>query len=399
MSMPWQTPGFSSNPYAAYHQFRASPASFNEHGWVLTRHTDIVAVLKDAHFGFGEPAGGPGPAAPGEAGGKLRHVLGQAEHLKNLWLGATNPPEHTRLRAALAPPLSPGSVARLRPRIQVLTDGLIDRVEGAGQMDIIADLADPLPVMVIAEMLGLPLAHVPRMKAWSAEIMRMLDVQPRPIDSQRGLLAMAAFAEYLRPVIARRQREPQADVISQLLAGPTESQVSPDELVANCIAFFFAGQETTVATIGNGLLALLLNPDQLQRLLAEPALIGTAVEELLRYDSPAQITWRGTLGDVVLDGHAYRKNQRVILLLGAGNRDPERFAEPDRLLLDRAPNPHLGFGQGLHYCLGAHLARAETQIVLSTLLRRLPRLALQDRPLDWMSSLRVRGLKALPVRF
>jgi cytochrome P450 len=216
---------------------------------------------------------------------------------------------------------------------------------------------------------------------------------------ERMLLARAGFSEYARGLLARPGRGAPSELISALLDAHAGGELSTDELLANFGLLFFAGYETTSTLISNGMLALLRHPDQLRRLQDEPALIASAVEELVRYDTPSQLATRKALADVELDGLRFREGERLILLLGAANRDPERFSEPDRLDLGRSPNPHLGFGQGIHYCLGAHLARLEAQIALSTLVRRLPGLALEDKPLEWAPSLELRRLKALPVRF
>ena len=406
MQLPWRAADFHSDPYTSYQALRTMPPIFTDEGfWVVARYSDVAAVLKDPHFGNAEvrlaqnaePTLSAAAERPG--GAQMRQVLVRSHQLINMWLGAANPPSHSRLRAAHNPGFSQVSVARLLPRIQAAVDDLLDEVQAAGEMDLMASVAGPLPVAIISHLLDLPAADVPRLKSWSDALLRLLDMDLKLAAYQKGLLSMAAFAQYLRPVIAARRRAPDGDLISLLLRAEANGQLSADEVLANSINLFMAGQETTMAAIGSSVLALLRHPEQLRRLRAEPKLMPGAVEEFLRYDAPVQIAWRTVIADVDLFGCAFRKDQRVELLLGAANRDSERFLEPDEIVLDRKPNPHLGFGQGIHYCLGAHQARLQVEVALSTLLRRLPELALHERPPEWAQSLRLRRLKSLWVRF
>jgi hypothetical protein len=392
--MPWESPGFVSDPYPTYDRLRtADPVHFEANAWVLSRYADIAAVLKDGRFGFREVQAHPNPPAPSgagnPAGGQLLEILRKGQQVHNpwlSWLGSSNPPHHTRLRAALATTFSPASVAGQRPRIEALTEALLDRVQAAGEMDLIADLADPLPIRVIGEILGVPAQDLARLTAWSRAMKPRLFTPPTLAEYSWGLVARGAFVDYLRPLLDLRRREPLNDLMSLLLQTQAEGKQTAEEVVANCMAFFIAGQETTSALLGTALLALLRHPEQMQRLREEPALIISAVEEFLRYDTPAPFIERAALADVELDGRSFRANQGIMLLFGAANRDPAAFTEPDRLAVDRAPNAHLGFSMGMHYCLGAHLARLEAQIVLGAVIRRLPRLALRGAPWEWRSN-------------
>jgi cytochrome P450 len=291
-------------------------------------------------------------------------------------------------------------VAQMRDQIQALTDGLLDRVQAAGQADIIADLAYPLPVNVIAEMLGIPARDHEQFRGWSDDLARSLDLTDDPEVYNRASRSAVALTDYLREIIANRRRQPQNDLLSALIAAEEDGgRLTEDELYATCALLLIAGYETTINLIGNGLFALLRHPDQLQRLRQNPELIRSAVEELLRYDSPVQMTSRIALTDIELHGRTIRAGQEVAFLLGAANYDTQRFTEPYQLDLSRDPNPHLSFGSGIHYCLGAPLARLEGQIALSTLLRRLPNLALATETPEYRDNYVLRGLLSLPVTF
>jgi len=289
------------------------------------------------------------------------------------------------------------------PKKLLLVDGLLDRVRDGRRMDLIADLAFPLPVIVISEMLGVPAADRDRFRQWSLDVARSLDAIALPVGPEvieRGNVARRALADYFRGLIAERRQRPQADLLTGLIAAEEQGDtLSQPELLATCVLLLVAGHETTVNLIGNGMLALLRHPAELRKLSAEPALLPSAVEELLRWDSPVQRTGRIAATDVELGGTLIPKGALVSAVLGAANRDPAHFPEPDRLDLARPDNRHLAFGWGIHFCLGAPLARVEGQIAIGALARRLPGLALAtDRP-EWRESSALRGLRALPVTF
>jgi len=351
-------PEFIENPFPVYHRLRTedpvheSPMGF----WVLTRYDDVAGMLRDARFGrkgFDTLL----QARFGEAGFDLSMLF-------------RDPPDHTRLRALVSKAFTPRVVEEMRGRIQEIVDALLDRAQDVGRMDVIADLAYPLPVIVICEMLGVPAENRDLFRHWSVDIARSLDAIALPTEPEvieRGTAARHALADYFRGLIAERRRRPKADLLSDLIA--------------------------------NGTLALLRHPAELRALRADPGLIGSAVEELLRYDGPVQRTGRMPNTDVALGGRTIPKGALVLGLIGAANRDPAHFPDPDRLDITRGDNRHLAFGWGIHFCLGAPLARLEAQIAILALLRQLPRLALATARLEWRRASTLRGLTALPVTF
>jgi cytochrome P450 len=298
---------------------------------------------------------------------------------------------------------TPRVVETLRPKIQAIVGRLLDRVEGAGAMDLIDDFAYPLPVIVICEMLGVPVADRDRFRQWGLDIARGLDSVMLPPDSEvitRSIASRTALTQYFRELIAERRASPRSDLLSGLIAvEEAGDKLTEQELLATCILLLVAGHETTVNLIGNGTLALLRHPDQRQRLRESPALIVSAVEELLRYDGPVQRTARIPSEDVVIGGRRIAKGEMVMPFIGAADRDPAQFPDPDRLDIGRTENRHIAFGLGIHFCLGAPLARLEGQIAINTLVQRLPKLALATDTPQYRQSLTLRGLTALPVTF
>lgn len=388
-------PEFHADPYPFYRRLREEdPVHQSPLGiWVLTRYDDAVMVLRDPRFGR------EGMAELLEArlgGGSVRPANTRDMLFRD-------PPDHTRLRALVSRAFTPRVVEAMRPHIQEIVDGLLDRVEGARGMDVIENLAYPLPVTVICEMLGVPTADQDVFKQWSADIARSLDAAILPAGSEvitRGQEAGDALREYFRSLIAVRRKSPQPDLLSALIAAEEQGdKLSEPELVATCVLLLIAGHETTVNLIGNGLLALLRHPDQLRALADDPALIQTGVEELLRYDGPVQRTGRMTMADVEIGGRQIPKGSIVAAVIGAANRDPAHFADPERLDVARQENRHIAFGFGIHFCLGAPLARIEGQVAIGTLLRRMPALKLVSDTPEWRESSVLRGLKTLPVTF
>jgi len=267
-------------------------------------------------------------------------------------------------------------------------------------MDVIADLAYPLPVTVICEMLGVPLDDHEAIRNWSSDIARSLDAIGLLADPDivaRGAAARRALTEYFRRLLPERRAHPKADLLTLLIAAEEQGdKLNQGELLAMCVLLFIAGHETTVNLIGNGILALLRHPDEMIKLRRDPALISLAIEELLRYDSPVQWTARITNTDVEIQGRKIPSGSMIIIAIGSANRDPRHFADPDNLDIARTDNRHVAFGFGIHFCLGAPLARVEGQIALGTLLRRVPTLTLQLATTDWRESSTLRGLKSLP---
>jgi pimeloyl-[acyl-carrier protein] synthase len=387
-------PEFLADPYPTYHRLRAEdPVHYSPLGfWVLTRYEDVAAVLRDARF-IKEPLAA---LVAARFGAEVPRGVG-------LSMLDRDPPDHTRLRSLVSKAFTPRVVEGLRPRIQEIVDGLIARAEAAGSMDLIEEFAYPIPVNVICEMMGVPVQDHERFKGWSLDIARGLDSIWLPPDSEiprRSAAARHAISDYFRELIAQRRASPRGDLLSALIAAEEAGdKLNEEELLATCILILIAGHETTVNLIGNGVLALLRNPEELRRLRASPGLITTAVEELLRYDGPVQRTARVASDDATIGGHTIRKGEMVMPFIGAADRDPAHFPEPDRLDLARADNRHIAFGWGIHFCLGAPLARVEGQIAINTLVRRLPRLAFVSDTVEYRQSLTLRGLKALPVKF
>ena len=386
-----RSPAFRANPYPFYDMLRAFAPIFYWQPWgmwFLTTHEDCHALLRDDRFGHLPLSVAAAPPS--------QRALWQ---MQTNWLLTMNPPDHTRLRGLVQKAFTPRAVAQLRATIQRLTDALIDRMAEKEQVDVIADLAYPLPVAVICEMLGVPLADQGRFHAWSAALVHSLDLTDEPAVYNRASVAAAEMTAYFDALLAERRAQPQTDILSALVAAEEAGdRLTTEELFGTCALLLVAGHETTVNLIGNGTLALLRHPDQWQRLRDEPGLIASAVEELLRYDSPVQLTSRAALIDVTYKGQRFPRGTFVTFLLGAANHDPAVFADPTRLDVGRANNRHLAFGGGIHYCLGAPLARLEGEIALGTLARRLPTLALAGGPPVYRDNVALRGLEALPAK-
>jgi cytochrome P450 len=310
-----------------------------------------------------------------------------------------DPPDHTRLRTLVHKAFTPRIIERLRDTVQSLTDALLDQAQEKGEMDVIEDLAFPVPVTVIADLLGVPASDRETFRRWSRDLAHTLELTDAQEIYVTGSKATVEFAAYFRELADERRRTPREDLLSALVAVEAEGdRLNEDELIAMCILLLIAGHETTVNLIGNGTLALLRNPDQFVRLQQDPTLIKAAVEELLRYDSPVQLTARWVMEDIEFNGHRMRKGQQIATLFGSANRDPERFANPDQLDIAREDNHHLAFGNGIHFCLGAPLARLEGQIVIGTLARRFPNMQMTTDSPPYRNTYVLRGLQHLPVR-
>ena len=312
-----------------------------------------------------------------------------------------DPPDHTRLRALASAAFTPARVERLRSHIQEIADNLIDGILARGhRMDLVADFAAPLPAIVTAEMLGVPVADHEKLKDWSADFAEMLgNFQHNPERFPRVLRSVESMGAYFRAAMDEQREHPRDGLISAMMAAEVDGgKLSEEEIVANLIVTMVGGQETTTNLIGNGMLTLLRNRDAMEQLRSDSSIIQSAVEELLRYESPSQHTARLAPEDLEMGGKKIRKRQAVIAVMGAANRDPERFPDPDRLDLKRPDNRHVAFGWAAHFCFGAPLARIEGQIAFETLLRRLPNLALDpSKTLVWRHNLGLRGLNALHV--
>jgi cytochrome P450 len=389
---PW-TPAFIADPYPFYHQLRAiDPMHLTPAGiYVASRHADVTTILRDKRFGkdfLRRP-----PVMLKEP------VYRSMSH----WILQRDPPDHGRLRNVIVQAFTARRVGDMRPRIQQIVDELIDRLEPQGHMDLIADFAFRLPVTVICDMLGIPeedrQVFFTSSRARFARLLEMWPLSRAEVDQQNSYYL--AMAEYFARLFELRRREPGDDIITYFVQAQENDMLTNEELSANVILLFDAGHETTVNLIGNGLLALHRNSDQLRLLKGDPSLMANAIEELLRYDASVQAIGRTALEYVdEIGGISLEKGRSVICLLGSANRDPAVYSDPDRLDLTRPNVRPLSFGGGIHHCVGAQLARLEGEIAIATLLRRLPDLQLDDvdHP-DWRQTFVLRGLNKLLARW
>ncbi len=390
-------PGFVSNPYPLYHWLRSrEPARKDPLApiWILTRYEDVAAMMR-------EPKYRKDPFAEERLPGKIREQLGvvpervDSDAISMLFL---DPPQHTRIRAAFARAFTPASLADLRLRIELICRKQLDRVHASGRMELIGDLAYPLPVFVIAEILGFPAEDYEKFKRWSDEMTASLALNAKPEHHMKAAEARGEIHDYFdRILLTIKSRAPDS-LIGRLLE--TEGQpggLSREEIFTNAVLLLAAGHETTTNLIGNGILAFMRNRDQWEQLVAEPALVESAVEEMLRFDSPVQWASRLTGEPIEIAGTQIPEHQVILGCLGAANRDPAKFPNPDQFNIRRPDNKHLSFGTGIHFCLGAALARMEAQIVLSNLIERYPKMKWDGRKINWMKGLTFRGVKGLQL--
>jgi len=385
-------PVFRANPYPAYKFLRdMAPVWRMPAGhWIVSTHAGCTAMLRDARFGREDAAGITPEMAKEPAIASLSRMM-----------LLRDPPAHTRLRGLVSKAFTARRMEALRPRVTAIVDALINAVEDQGGMDIMRDFAKKLPVTVICDMLGIPESDRAPFMADNEVRGRILDPVPLSrAELDQANQAVLATQAYFQTLFAYRRKNPGDDLTSALLAAREENDaLTDDEALANIGLLFVAGHETTTNLIGNGLLALHRNPEQLQRLLADPGLIPNAVEELLRYDSPVQLTGRMALQDADVLGQQIPKGEHVIALLGAANRDPAAYAgDPESLDVGRPGVRAISFGGGIHHCLGAQLARIEGEIALTRLLTRLPGLRLVDmETVEWKPTITLRGPRALPA--
>jgi len=394
-------PGFQSDPYPVYAVMRRdSPVHYRRITddlavWTCFRYEDVISVLRSPQFDTMKfPAAIidtflAQPASPFHA---LARIVSAVMLVKD---GA----DHSRLRGLVNKAFTPRMVEALRPRVVGLVDELLDGLAGRDEIDLLADFAAPLPIIVIAELLGIPPEDRVQLRGWSDNMATFLDGSIRDANIESAAGAAREMAAYLELIFEERRREPRDDLISGLVsAHEAEDELDDDELLATVALILGAGHETTTNLLGNGVLSLLRHPDQLDELRREPDLIGSAIEELLRYDSPVQNTSRTPREDVVIGGQEIAAGIEVNVFLGSANRDPEIFSDPDVLDITRKDNRHLSFGHGVHFCLGASLARLEGQIAIRALLDRFPALKLAQEQLEWRPGLVLRGLRRLPLR-
>jgi cytochrome P450 len=394
-------PAFKANPYPAYAELRSTAPIHRitlldgRSVWLVTRYEDVLAIFKDERF-----VKDWRKVLTPEQLAQIPRMPPVMEPLSKNML-ETDPPDHERLRALVSKAFTPRLIARMRPRIQAIADSLLDAVEDKGGMDLIDDYAFPLPITVIAELLGVPSEDRKKFRVWTdaavsgdgtAEYLETVLVPH-----------MQAFSNYLLEMFEEKRENPKDDLISALVrAEEAGERLSEGELLGMVFLLLVAGHETTVNLIGNGTLALLQHPDQLEKLRNDPSLIKSAIEELLRYDGPLETSpERFAREDVAIGETVIPKGEMVRVVIAAADRDPERFPDPDALDITRTDNRHLAFGKGIHHCLGAPLARMEGQIAIDTLLRRMPGLRLQGPPesMSWRPGIVMRGLQGLPVKF
>jgi pimeloyl-[acyl-carrier protein] synthase len=386
-----------ANPYPLYHKIRSQyPVHLDSHlgCWVVTSYANVLAALANRDLSSERII--QGSLLQEKDWAALSPLF---TSLSNLMF-YSDPPKHTRIRSLINKAFSARMIEKWREYIQQVVDEQLALVQDQGQMDVIQDLAFPLPSRVIATMLGIPDCDYQQFKLWSDDLADFLGNPPTLEQCQKLASSIQAFMHYFRGIVAEHRKHPQNDLVDALLASENqEMTLTEDELLINCIGLFVGGHETTTNAIGNGLLALLGHADQMHKLQGDFSLLASAVDELLRFDSPVQFTARIALKTTEIGGEKIYRGQRVLLVLGAANRDPAYFQNPDDLDICRTNNRHLAFGQNIHYCIGGPLARQEIQIAIETLLRRFPHIRRAGDELVWQENLSFHGVKALPVLF
>lgn len=389
-------PEVLGNPYPLYTRLREeAPVLWDPylHAWVVTRYRDVIEVFQRM-----SAERTPSPARLAELG------LGEVGPIARVMVRQMlfmDPPEHTRVRSLAAAAFTPRRVEKLRDRIQDVAEQLVSAVVDKGSMELMEDIANPLPAIVTAEMFGLPSGDHVMLKDWSQDFAEMLgNFQHNPGRAARVLASLESMLQYFSEAVRRESSHPSTGLLNGLATAEVNGErLTEEEVVANLIVTLVGGQETTTNLIGNGLLTLLRHPDELQRLREDLSLMPSAVEEMLRFESPSQHTARIAPEDTELGGQTIGKRDAVIAVMGAANRDPDRFPDPDRLDLARSDNRHLAFAWASHFCFGAPLARLEGQIVLTTLLSRMPEIRLRSANVTWRANLGLRGLSELPLDF
>jgi cytochrome P450 len=386
------------DPYPWYrHMRRADPVHFMPHirSWLLFRYADVVAALKEPRLSSCITPNFFMRLPP-----EVRARMQDFQRTLSLWMLFRGPPDHARIRGLVTRAFTPRMIAGLAPRIEAVTGELLDAAQARGAFDVMHDLAKPLPVLVIAELLGAEVTDRYRIKQWSEDLATFFDTRSGAKDAaEQGNASFQALSEFLLEAAARRRREPKDDLLSALVAPRDGSPplLEGEELVAMGTLLLFAGHETTTNLIGNGTLALLRHPAERARFLSDPAVEESGIEELLRYDSPVQTVWRVVPEDVELFGTTLHAGDMVFPRLGSANRDEAQYSEPDRLDLGRRDVRHVAFGHGAHFCLGAALSRLEGRIALRALLTRLPGLRFNEDALVWSEHSSLRGPTSFPV--
>ena len=392
------TPSFFADPYPFYHQLRTeAPVHWSErlNAWLLTRYDDVKSCLNDPRLNSGDRIVSLMKRLPPTSRARFEPLLA---HLNNM-MSFRDPPDHTRLRRLSGPAFTPRVMNNLKPKIQAIVDELLNDLANKGQFDLVNDFAFHLPAIVICEMLGIPRDDRNKMKCWSNDILGFLSAGTVTTETaEHAQEAVFAATAYLQGLVDDRRLCSQDDLMSVLIVAEDEdNKLDGSELIALIVQLFSAGFETTEGLIGNGMLALLQHPDQLQLLRENPSLIETAVEEFLRFDNSVQRQARVSNEDMELRGQRIRAGEYLALLIGAANRDPAQFPNPDRLDIARQGNKHVSFGHGIHFCLGGPLARIETQIAFNAILHRMPNIQLADHEPEFTQLVALRKLKSLPV--
>ncbi|NJP50404.1 cytochrome P450 [Streptomyces sp. SBST2-5] len=393
---PWD-PAFVADPYPAYAELRAQGRVHwfePTNQWLVPHHADVSALLRDRRLGrtylhrFSHEEFGRTPPPPEH---EPFHTLNDHGMLD------LEPPDHTRIRRLVSKAFTPRTVERLKPYVEQLAGELVDRLVTAGGGDLLRDVAEPLPVAVIAEMLGIPEADRGPLRPWSADICGMYELNPSEEAARRAVRASIEFSDYLRGLIAERRKEPGDDLISGLIAAhDEEDRLTEQEMISTCVLLLNAGHEATVNATVNGWWALFRNPGQLAALRADHSLVPSAVEELLRYDTPLQLFERWVLDEIEIDGTVVPRGSELALLFGSANHDPAVFTDPGTLDITRRDNPHISFSAGIHYCIGAPLARIELAASMGALLRKAPGLKPVAEP-KRKPNFVIRGLEGLEV--
>jgi cytochrome P450 len=383
------TPEFQSDPFPILRRLRTEdPVHRSRFGWVLTRYDDVVAALRNPSLG----------AAFDRQAGRAQLGDGAAFAYVSRRIHNFDPPDHTRLRSLVTKAFTVRRVEALRPHIQAIADALLDSIDGAKTIDVLAALAHPLPSLVICEMLGVPDSDRPQFSRWTEDIAFLLDPGVPSHRLAAGEAAAAEFMTYVRDLIGHRRTTPTDDLLNALIVAEEHGdRLSIDELIANVVFLFSAGHQTTRDLVGNGLLALLRNPQVKRQVAGDSSRLPALVEECLRYDPSVTATPRRAREDTMIARTRIAAGDRLILSISGANRDPARFPDPDRFDVDRPDNEPVTFGGGIHYCLGAALARTEAQIVFGTLLRRYPNLELAERTVQWRETWIFRGPVTLHV--
>ncbi|MFJ9117488.1 cytochrome P450 [Streptomyces sp. NPDC102394] len=394
---PWD-PAFLADPYPVYAELRAAGRVHYFEAtdqWLVPHHADVSALLRERRLGrtylhrFGHEDFGRTAPPPEHEPFRTLNDHGMLD---------LEPPDHTRIRRLVSKAFTPRTVERLKPYVGDLAGKLVDRLVENGGGDLLSDVAEPLPVAVIAEMLGIPESDRAPLRPWSADICGMYELNPSEDTARKAVQASVEFSEYLRELIAERRKEPGDDLISGLIAAHDEGdRLTEQEMISTAVLLLNAGHEATVNATVNGWYALFRNPEQLAALRADHSLVPTAVEELMRYDTPLQLFERWVLDDIEIDGTVIPRGSEIAMLFGSANHDPEVFRDPERLDLTRADNPHISFSAGIHYCIGAPLARIELAASMTALLEKAPTLSLSEEPRRKPNFV-IRGLEGLGVQ-